>query len=684
MATRGLPTKRLSDALKRTKYFVEWFMTRRCGLLVNVDGTQQAPVVFEVRDWKEIYELAAYGGFPRRYEHYRFGMGYDELIKGHTYGLQKIYEMVINNDPVFAYLLESNGLVDQKLVMAHVYAHADFFWNNAYFAGTNRKAVDMMANHAVAIEMIKDRMQNSNKEQLVEEWIDTCLSLADLIDRNASAIQRSSQKEDADFLAGEKKEEEVWSGKFDAKNYLDEFVNPKDEIARHRLRVEAERKKRADIEEKGLIFPAEPTPDVFKFLIDNAPIEKWQRDIALMLWEEAYYFLPQGQTKICNEGWAAYWHSWSMTNGLLNDAEVIDYADHDSGTCARSQGRLNPYDVGREIFRDIVRRWDAHRHGKIYTECDDRIVCDFWEQFTAFKNIYEENKNDPQRFSERWREFLCFWGAIKDGAFSFPKEIYSPDLLLRWWSLYGDCDTQIASLKAELVNYRKQVVEIKKKINLYKEDPNRLEKLLAKKDFLILYIRQCRVVLNFFETFAKIREAFRLGNLRPEPFDIPQNFYDYADKFSGLKLPIGSGLEKIFEVRRVHCDLTLIEEFLTEELAHQLELFQYDLDEELGEYIISSRNFLLIKKSLLHMLTNFGRPHIAVVDANYDNSQELCLKHYYDGLGLDPQYAWETLRNIYKFWQRPVSIETVVVKDDKERPVRLGFNGKENTTTRIK
>src|SRR6202030_2059418 len=48
---------------------------------------------------------------------------YEELRKGYDYGLSKIYEMVINNDPCYAYLMRSNHTVDQKLVMAHVYGH---------------------------------------------------------------------------------------------------------------------------------------------------------------------------------------------------------------------------------------------------------------------------------------------------------------------------------------------------------------------------------------------------------------------------------------------------------------------------------------------------------------------------------------------------------------------------------
>ena len=67
-----------------------------------------------------MHEVAAFGGFPMRYPHWRFGMEYEHLSKSHVYGLSKIYEMVINNNPGYAYLLEGNSLVDQKMVMAHV------------------------------------------------------------------------------------------------------------------------------------------------------------------------------------------------------------------------------------------------------------------------------------------------------------------------------------------------------------------------------------------------------------------------------------------------------------------------------------------------------------------------------------------------------------------------------------
>ena len=55
--------------------------------------------IFEVVDADDLNEIAAYGGFPTRYPHWSFGMQYEELKKGYEYGLSKIYEMVINNDP---------------------------------------------------------------------------------------------------------------------------------------------------------------------------------------------------------------------------------------------------------------------------------------------------------------------------------------------------------------------------------------------------------------------------------------------------------------------------------------------------------------------------------------------------------------------------------------------------------
>src|ERR1700712_1325315 len=96
--------------------------------------------IFELITYDQINQFAAYGGFPSRYPHWRFGMEYEQLSKSYEYGLSKIYEMVINNNPSYAYLLEGNSLTDQKLVMAHVFGHVDFFKNNFCFRSTDLDA----------------------------------------------------------------------------------------------------------------------------------------------------------------------------------------------------------------------------------------------------------------------------------------------------------------------------------------------------------------------------------------------------------------------------------------------------------------------------------------------------------------------------------------------------------------
>src|SRR6185312_12419837 len=52
--------------------------------------------VFEVLSTDELNMVAAYGGFPTRYPHWRWGMEFEQLAKSSEYGLSKIYELVIN------------------------------------------------------------------------------------------------------------------------------------------------------------------------------------------------------------------------------------------------------------------------------------------------------------------------------------------------------------------------------------------------------------------------------------------------------------------------------------------------------------------------------------------------------------------------------------------------------------
>jgi stage V sporulation protein R len=118
---------------------------------------------------------------------------------------------------------------------------------------------------------------------------------------------------------------------------------------------------------------------VMGFVMRHGQLARWQQDVLGMLRDEAYYFAPQAQTKIMNEGWASYWHTTMMTQDLLTDAEVVDYADHHAGTVSMQPGRLNPYKIGIELFRHIEDRWNKGRFGKDWLDCTDVAVKRDWD-----------------------------------------------------------------------------------------------------------------------------------------------------------------------------------------------------------------------------------------------------------------------------------------------------------------
>lgn len=468
--------------------------------------------IFEVIDADDLNEVAAYGGFPTRYPHWSYGMQYEELRKSYDYGLSKIYEMVINNDPCYAYLMRCNHTVDQKLVMAHVYGHCDFFKNNAYFAHTNRKMMDEMANHGARVRRYVERFG----EDEVEGFLDRCLSIDDLIDIHSTAIRRRAPVSRYEFrpTIPKEDEEQMRLTRFKSKDYMDEYINP-----REALKAEEE-ERRKKLEAANRNFPERPEKDVLLFLIEHAPLKPWQRDVLEVVRDEAYYFMPQAQTKIMNEGWASYWHSTIMTQKALQPSELVDYADHHSGTMAMSGGRLNPYKIGIELLREIEHRWDTGKFGKEYDECDDLETRRKWSKDT------------------------------------------------------------------------------------------------------------------------------------------------------------GLGRKKIFEVRRIHNDITFIDTFLTPEFCIRHKLFTFAWQEQAGQYFIESRDFAEIKQRLLFSLTNFGKPWIYVVDGNHRNRGELLLRHEHNGTDLKLKEAQDVLSNLQFIWSRPVHLQTVV--DNK--PTMLSFDGSEHTS----
>ncbi len=142
-------------------------------------------------------------------------------------------------------------------------------------------------------------------------------------------------------------------------------------------------------------------------------------------------------------------------------------------------------------------------------------------------------------------------------------------------------------------------------------------------------------------------------------------------------LGLRQGRRKIFEIRHSYSDRFFIEQFLTEKLVHELNLYLYEGRQEQDEirYVISEKDWQRIKRLLISHLTTFGTPLIMVEDGDFKGKRELYLKHAYDGIELDQEYREKTMEHIFYLWNRPIHLESVV----NEKKVVFTFDGTNHT-----
>ncbi|MCA1030780.1 SpoVR family protein [Bacillus timonensis] len=299
-------------------------------------GLDFYPMRYEICPADIIYTFGAYG-MPTRFSHWSFGKQFHKMKLHYDLGLSKIYELVINSDPCYAFLLDTNSLIQNKLIVAHVLAHCDFFKNNCRFENTKREMVESMAATA---ERVK-RYEHLYGKQEVEKFLDAVLAIQEHIDPSLMRpkLAWSMDDEDESEVLKQKKKsspyEDLWS--------LDQKEKPK-------LISSGKKRKK---------FPPRPEKDLLLFIEQySSELDEWQRDILTMMREEMLYFWPQLETKIMNEGWASYWHQRILREMDLTSSEAIEFAKLNAGVVQPGRTQINPYYLGLKIFEDIEDRYN--------------------------------------------------------------------------------------------------------------------------------------------------------------------------------------------------------------------------------------------------------------------------------------------------------------------------------------
>ncbi|RDV82113.1 SpoVR family protein [Ammonifex thiophilus] len=129
------------------------------------------------------------------------------------------------------------------------------------------------------------------------------------------------------------------------------------------------------------------------------------------------------------------------------------------------------------------------------------------------------------------------------------------------------------------------------------------------------------------------------------------------------------GRDKLFEVRLLEDDLSLIRNYLTPKLVEELGLSLYRLVGEAWRPVGGGAE--KVKEALIKRLTHGGFPYLVAKDGNYGGRGELYLVHVFDGRELDVYHLERALPHVYRLWRRPVHLETVL----EGRRVRFTYTG---------
>lgn len=679
-------------------------------------GLNCCPNVIVVADHEEISELAAYSGYPVRFHHWKFGQESLRLKKSYRWGMHIIYEMVIPSIPCFSYLLDANPETVQKAVIAHAcVGHNDFFRNNVWFRDIPTNLHHKFGDNA---QLVEDLRLEVGKEK-VDNLLEACMSLDNLFNLLEPIIVTPT-KTDKDKQR-EKRLPKRIKTRDELPYYMEPWINPPEFLEKERIKIEREEQRKVDVERK-VILPAEPTRDILQFVLQETPLEKWQQEIIRIVREEALFLLKGAQTKIMNEGWAAFWETQIMLGeGVALDSEICSFAKTYAGVQRGNRFQINPYKLGKQLWDSIKFRWNTGRHGEIWNDCKEKIIRDRWEEFIVFKSLFDETDGNMEDLAKLWAEFTTLVHETREGH-GFIKEIFFlPEEWILEWLKYREAEQKLPQLEDGLEYIKKREAQFKTKQSEIARFAMRHKIMMRSlSPFAAWSSEELQQEMAHYQFYAKFRKKIERGEVALHKVEIPEEWVRWAKqkKFIGH---LGQGLEKMFEVRTDYSDVNFISDFFTQDFCDAYHYYTFGIGKPGGNFwgedrvIVKSRNYLRVKKLLLDGCLNLGQPKIVLLNANFHNNSEWRLIHLHDGkdlcydgcqdcnhsapgvqeilerlfriLGKGKPVHLETINTIWPtqkpswfYWMPPGTDAGVEIEKPEYNWVRYSFDGKKHAT----
>ena len=295
------------------------------------------PIVYESCDYYEMIGHMSYHGMPSHYGHWSYGKSFERTHQRYNLGMEGLpYELIINSNPSIAYLMRENPLYLQVLIMAHCVGHSDFFKQNKEFKETDP-------------ERIVTRFRNAKKR--IQGYVEDPSIGIERVERALDATQALQ---------------------FHINRYSRNYRNIKMQrqlaMKSYYALDSADQGEHPDLQK----VPLNPEFDLFGFMLEHCKnLEDWEADLLEISRDEAYYFLPQMQTKIMNEGWASYWHYRINHELKLPDSMHLPFLKSHNQVIRPHTGGVNPYHVGFVMFQDIEKRYGLEECFHARATCND-------------------------------------------------------------------------------------------------------------------------------------------------------------------------------------------------------------------------------------------------------------------------------------------------------------------------
>ncbi len=332
-------------------------------------GLLTTDIMFEIVPAQRVLEGMSYN-FPTNFSHWSFGRDYERnrtIYEQTGHGIP--YEQVWNFEAPKAFLVETNPLALNVLILAHVYGHVDFFLANRYCQQGRSfgDIADEARNAANRFQEYTDRYGLDEVESIIDA---------------AMAIQ---WHQDLDPFAEEVPEEEM-------REYLMEIERAKlerpdtirGEFKKPQTKEEAQAVEKR-LQELMFKTPPQPEYDLLRYIKTHSPkpLRPMGADILSVLRNQARALSPNGRTKLLNEGWATYVHVYIMRQlfeeGLLTAEEHGVFNRFHSAVLRENKKSLNWYRVGFGLYEYVREQWDRGRFGREFDECEDPHKKAYWD-----------------------------------------------------------------------------------------------------------------------------------------------------------------------------------------------------------------------------------------------------------------------------------------------------------------